>query len=103
MGQPEGQIQYYTKEYNALDSGGYALLANQGNPPGAQLGERCYICTICNIAFPESKMRLFRGRYYCVPNDDYKDIASILKVEWARGYKPQGLGTERIIPPIIRG
>lgn len=103
MGQPEGQIQYYTKDYDSADEGGYVLAANQGNPPDSRMGERCYICTVCNQAFPESKMRYFRGKWYCIPNDDYKDIASILKLEWARGYKPANLGTERIVPPIIKG
>jgi hypothetical protein len=79
------------------------LRANQGNVREAKLGERCYICTICNQSFPESKMQYFRGRWYCIPNGDFKDIASILKVEWARGYKPSGLGEERIVPPIIKG
>jgi hypothetical protein len=79
------------------------LLASEGNPTGNALGERAYICCICDQAFPESKMQYFRGKWYCHPNGDYKDIASILKIEWARGYKPAGLGTERIIPPIIKG
>jgi hypothetical protein len=84
-------------------SPGYVYRANQGNKPDAVLGERMYICAVCNCAFPESKMQYFRGKWYCVPNGDYKDIASILKVEWARGYKPARLGTERIVPPIIKG
>jgi hypothetical protein len=98
-----GQIQFYTKDYDSRDPGGYGLLANQGNSPDAQVGERTWICTICNQAFPESKIRLFRGKYYCIPNGDYKDIGSILKQERARRYKPDKLGTERIVPPIIRG
>lgn len=84
-------------------SGAYVLLVNQGNVPDAKLGERSWICTVCNQSFPASKIRQFRGKYYCIPNGDYKDIASILKTESARRYKPAGLGTERIIPPIIRG
>ena len=81
------------------------LLASEGNPVGGALGERAYICTICDQAFPESKMRYFRGKWYCTPNGDYKDIASILKVEWARGYRPAGLGNNeaRVVPPIIKG
>jgi hypothetical protein len=98
-----GQIQFYTKDYDARDAGGYGLLANQGNVPDAALGERSWICTICNQAFAESKVRKFRGKIYCIPNGDYKDIAAILKLERARRYKPDGLGTERIVPPIIRG
>jgi hypothetical protein len=84
-------------------SGTSLLRANQGNIEGPKLGERSYICTICNQSFPESKMQYFRGKWYCMPNGDYMDIRSILKVEWARGYKPAGLGTERIVPPIIKG
>jgi hypothetical protein len=105
MGQPEGQVQFYTKDYNVLDSGGYVLEANQGNSPEPSLGERSYICTICNQVFPEGKMMYFRGKWYCVPNGDYKDIASTLKVEWARGYRPAGMGTndDRVVPPIIKG
>ena len=79
------------------------LRANQGNVKDAPRFVRSYICTICNQSFPETKMQYFRGKWYCYPNGDYKDIASILKVEWARGYKPAGLGEERIIPPIIKG
>ena len=97
-----GQIQFYTKDYDAADPGGYSLLANQGQTD-AKLGERSWICTICAQAFPESKIRKFRGKYYCIPNGDYKDIAAILKLERARRYKPAGIGTERIIPPIIKG
>ena len=81
----------------------YVLLANQGNVPDARLDERSWICTVCNQSFPESKIRKFRGKYYCIPNGDYKDIASILKTESARRYKPEGLGRERIVPPIIKG
>ena len=98
-----GQIQFYTKEYDARDPGGYGLLANQGNCADAKLDERSWICTICNQAFPESKVRKFRGKIYCIPNGDYKDIGSILRMERARRYKPDGLGSERIVPPIIRG
>jgi len=98
-----GQVQFYQKDYDAADPGGYGLLANQGNPPDAALGERSWICTVCNQAFPESKIRKFRGKYYCIPNGDYKDIASILLQERARRYKPAGIGTERIVPPIIKG
>jgi len=98
-----GQIQFYTKDYDARDPGGYGLLANQGNSPEAKVGERCWICTVCNQAFPESKIRKFRGKYYCIPNGDYKDIAAILKLERARRYKPDGIGRERIVLPIIRG
>jgi hypothetical protein len=81
----------------------YTHRANQGNKSDAKLGERQYICTICNHAFPERLMQYFRGRWYCIPNGDFKDIASILKQEWSRGYKPAGLGTERVVPPIIKG
>jgi hypothetical protein len=98
-----GQIQFYTKEYDARDPGGYGLLANQGNCPDAKLNERTWICTICNQAFPESKIRRFRGKIYCIPNGDYRDIPSILRQERARRYKPDGIGTERIVPPVIRG
>jgi hypothetical protein len=84
-------------------SGTSILQANQGNVKESKLGERSYICAICNQPFPESRMQYFRGKWYCIPNGDYKDIASILKVEWARGYKPAELGTERIVPPIIKG
>ena len=81
------------------------LSANQGNKHGPKLGERQYICRICNHAFPEHLMQYFRGGWYCIPNDDYKDIASILKVEWARGYRPAGFGTnnDKVVPPIIKG
>jgi hypothetical protein len=79
------------------------LRANQGNVSNVKKFERAFICTICNQSFGESQMRYFRGRWYCLPNGDYKDIASILKREWAAGYKPAGLGTERIVPPIIKG
>jgi len=82
---------------------GYVLVANQGNNPFAKLNERTWICTVCNQSFPEGMIRRFRGKYYCIPNGDYKDIASILKTERARRYKPAGIGTERIVPPIIRG
>jgi len=86
-------------------NGATVLRANQGNIDGPKLGERQYICTVCNQAFPESKMQYFRGKWYCQPNGDYKDIASILKVEWARGYRPAGFGTndDRVVPPIIKG
>ena len=97
-----GQVQFFTKDYNAADPGGYGLLANQGQTD-AKLGERSWICTICNQAFPESKIRKFRGKYYCIPNGDYKDIASILLTERARRYKPAGIGTERIVLPIVKG
>ena len=97
-----GQIQFYTKDYDGRDPGGYGLLANQGQTD-AKLGERSWICTICNQAFPESKVRKFRGKIYCIPNGDYKDIASILLTERARRYKPEGIGKERIVLPIIRG
>lgn len=103
MGEPSGQVQFYKKDYNVLDEGGYVLEANQGNPTGSQLGERCWICVVCNQSFPESKMRTFRGKWYCTPNGDFKDIASILKMERARRYKPAGLGSERVVPPIIKG
>jgi hypothetical protein len=83
--------------------GATVLRANQGNSYLAKDFERCYICAICNQSFPERLMQYFRGKWYCHPNGDYKDIASILKVEWARGYKPAGLGEERVIPPIIKG
>ena len=79
------------------------LRANQGNVGTINKYERQYICTICNQPFPEDKMQYFRGKWYCIPNGDYKDISSILMVEWARGYKPEGIGTERIVPPIIKG
>ena len=98
-----GQIQYYTKDYNALDAGGYVLEANQGNSSDAKLGERSWICTVCNQSFPEGKMREFRGKWYCIPNGDFKDIRSILKQEAARRYRPGGYGRETIVPPIIRG
>jgi hypothetical protein len=82
----------------------YILAANVGNSDRQLNFERCYICCICNQSFPERLMRLFRGRYYCVPNDDYKDIASILKREAAAGYRPAGLGVnDKVIPPIIKG
>ncbi|MFA5335692.1 MAG: hypothetical protein WC324_02105 [Candidatus Omnitrophota bacterium] len=82
----------------------YILRANQGNSREANLGERCYICCVCNQSFPERLMREFRGKYYCIPNDDYKDIASIIKRETAAGYRPSGLGTDdRVVPPIIKG
>ena len=81
----------------------YVLLANQGNTPDAKLDERSWICTVCNQSFPESKIRKFRGKYYCIPNGDYKDIGAILKLERARRYKPDGIGRERIVPPIIKG
>jgi hypothetical protein len=84
-------------------SGASVLRANQGNVSAAERFERCYICAVCNQSFPESRMQYFRGKWYCFQNGDYKDVASILKVEWARGYKPSGLGTERIVPPIIKG
>ena len=103
MGTQSGQIQFYQKDYNAVDPGGYGLLANQGNSPDAKMGERTWICTICNQAFPESKVRKFRGKIYCIPNGDYKDIRSILKTESARRYKPDGIGKERIVLPIIKG
>ncbi len=103
MAEQSGQIQFYTKDYDSRDAGGYVLVANQGNPPDARLGERSWICTICNQPFPESKIRKFRGKYYCIPNGDYRDIAAILKLEAARRYKPEGLGKERVVPPIIRG
>ncbi len=89
--------------FSTLIQSGYGLLANQGNPPDSKLGERSWICTVCNQPFPESQIRRFRGKYYCIPNGDYKDIASILKTERARRYKPALLGTERVIPPIVRG
>ena len=89
--------------YPVSISGTAILRANQGNVSDARNFERSYICTICNQSFPESKMQYFRGRWYCHPNGDYKDIASILKREWSSGYKPAELGTERIVPPIIRG
>jgi hypothetical protein len=98
-----GQVQFYQKDYDVRDPGGYGLLANQGNCPDAALGERSWICTVCNQAFPESKIRKFRGKYYCIPNGDYKDIASILRMERSRRYKPAGIGTERVVPPIIKG
>lgn len=82
----------------------YVLRANQGNSREANLGERCYICTVCNQSFPERLMREFRGKYYCIPNDDYKDIAAIIKKEVAAGYIPARLGTDdRVVPPIIKG
>ena len=98
-----GQIQFYTKDYNSADAGGYGLLANQGNVADAKADERCWICTICNQSFPESKVRKFRGKIYCIPNGDYLDIPSILRQERARRYKPDGIGRERIVPPVIRG
>ena len=87
----------------ATATSGYGLLANQGQTVDPKMNERSWICTICNQAFPEHLIRKFRGKYYCIPNGDYKDIASILKTERARRYKPDGIGTERVIPPIIRG
>ena len=84
-------------------AGAYVLLANQGNSPDAKLGERSWICTICAQSFPESKIRKFRGKYYCIPNGDYKDMASQLKLEASRRYKPAGLGSERIVLPIVKG
>ena len=98
-----GQVQFYEKDYDSRDAGGYVLRANQGNTTGAKLGERSWICTICAQAFPEHLIRKFRGKYYCIPNGDFKDISAILKLERARRYKPAGLGTERIVPPIIKG
>ena len=83
-------------------SHGYVLYANQGQTD-AKISERSWICTVCNQSFPERLIRKFRGKYYCVPNGDYKDIASILKTERARRYKPEGIGRERIVPPIIEG
>jgi len=82
----------------------YILRANVGNPREASLGERCYICDICRDAFPKHLVREFRGKYYCIPNGDYKDIASILRREYAAGYRPKNLGTDdRVVPPIIKG
>ena len=81
----------------------YVLLVNQGNSPDAHMDERSFICTVCAQAFPEGKIRKFRGKYYCIPNGDYRDIASILKVERAKRWKPLGIGSERIVPPIIKG
>ena len=98
-----GQVQFYQKEYDSRDPGGYGLLANQGNCPDAKVGERSWICTICAQAFPESKIRKFRGKYYCIPNGDFKDIASILLAERAKRYKPDGIGKERFVLPIIKG
>jgi hypothetical protein len=82
----------------------YILRANVGNSDDAAIGERCYICDVCRGVFPKHLVREFRGKYYCVPNEDYKDIASILKREYAAGYRPKNLGTDdRVIPPIIKG
>jgi hypothetical protein len=82
----------------------YILCANEGNSDRQIRFERNYICCICDQSFPERLMRYFRGRWYCIPNDDYKDIASILKREYAAGYRPAGLGVnDKVIPPIIKG
>lgn len=43
------------------------------------------ICYICGQPFETSKMRKFRGHYYCKPNECFRDIKGILARERGKG------------------
>jgi hypothetical protein len=36
-------------------------------------------CPICGYAYPKSEMKKYKGKWYCVQNGCYKDIADMIR------------------------
>ena len=76
-----------------LDGGVHEV--NFGPSAEAKPGELTMMCDVCGVPFPESKVRVFRGRTYGIPCGDVADIGGILKVERAKAYRPPKRRPER--------
>lgn len=69
--------QYYT--YETVD-GIIRSYANVPNVP-SQPGVRCHICNECRLSFSESKMVQYKGKWYGIPCDCYRDIKTLRERE----------------------
>lgn len=103
-------IHYYTTEQVMMPE-----LTAGGEPTGNMVAKTIYqsnagsvggergvmrFCAVCALEYRESDMIAFRGRWYCKERMHVHEIASILKDEAARRYKPNN-SNERPGPGII--
>jgi hypothetical protein len=68
-----------SQRWSEITEDGFTYLqANEGNVPGPHF-ERMERCVECGLSFRVSEMVKYRGKYYGIPCDCYKDIESLAR------------------------